>query len=95
MRFRIIFGSKKNLSAHEKRPARGRSLQIWVCFVAMPILSLAACLLGLGTALADLELWVALANHVDSAAALDHLAIRVAILQGADAADNFHQIELV
>ena len=45
--------------------------------------------------MADLELRIAFANHIDSAAAFDHLAIGVAVLKGADTADNFHRIDLV
>ncbi len=56
---------------------------------------LATSLFDLGTALADLEFRIAFANHIDSAAAFDHLAIGVAVLQGADTADNFHRIDLV
>lgn len=55
---------------------------------------LAASLLHLGAALADLELRVAFANDVNSAAAADDLAIGVAVLQRTDAADNFHRIDL-
>ena len=46
--------------------------------------------LGLGVALANLKLRVALANHVNSATTAHNLAIRVAILKRTDAADNFH-----
>ena len=45
-------------------------------------------------ALADLETWIALADHVDAAASLDDLAIGMAVFQRADAADNFHRIDL-
>jgi hypothetical protein len=55
---------------------------------------LSAGLFDLGAALADLELWIALANHVDSAASLDDLAIWVAVLQRANAANYFHRIDL-
>ena len=53
---------------------------------------LASRLFHLGSALAYFEFRVTFANHVDSASALNHLAIRVAVLQGTDAADNFHRI---
>lgn len=56
---------------------------------------LATSFFDLGTALTDLEFRIAFANHIDSAAAFDHLAIGVAVLQGADTADNFHRIDLV
>ena len=55
---------------------------------------LAAGLFDLGTALAHLELWIALANHVDSATSFDDLAIGMAVFQRANAADNFHRIDL-
>ena len=51
-------------------------------------------LLALGTALADFELRVALANHVNSTTSLDDLAIGVPVFQGTNAADNFHGITL-
>ncbi len=56
---------------------------------------LAAGLFDLRAALADLELRVALANHIDSAATLHDLAIGVAVLERANAADNFHRIGLL
>ncbi len=56
---------------------------------------LATCFLHFGTALADLELRIALANHVNSAAPSHDLAIGVAVFQRADATDNFHRIDLV
>jgi hypothetical protein len=46
--------------------------------------------LRLGVALANLELRIALANHVNPAAATHNLAIRVAVLQRTDTANNFH-----
>ena len=55
---------------------------------------LAARLFDLGPALANLEFRIALANHVDSATSLDDLAVGVPVLQGTNAADNFHRIDL-
>ncbi len=55
---------------------------------------LAASFLDLRAALADLELRDTLANDVDSATTFDDLAIWVAVLQRADAAYNFHRIDL-
>jgi len=55
---------------------------------------LSAGLFDLSSTLADFESWVALANHVDSASSLDDLAIGVAVLQRAYAANNFHRIAL-
>jgi len=46
--------------------------------------------LGFCIALTDLELRIAFANHVNSAATTDNLAIRVAVLERTDAAYNFH-----
>jgi hypothetical protein len=57
--------------------------------------SLATSLFGLGVALADFELRIALADHVDPTASFDDLAIWVAVLQRANAANNFHRIDLV
>jgi hypothetical protein len=48
----------------------------------------------LRAALANLEFRNALANDIDTAASLDDLAIRVAVLQRADATYNFHRIDL-
>ena len=48
----------------------------------------------LGSALAYLVAWIALANHVDSATSFDDLAIGMAVLQRANATDNFHRIDL-
>ena len=45
---------------------------------------LALALLALSPALTDLKTWIALANHVNSAAATDNLAIGMAELQRAD-----------
>jgi hypothetical protein len=56
---------------------------------------LAPSLLHLGTALADFELGVALANHVNTPTSFDDLAIWVAVFQRANATDNFHRIDLV
>ena len=56
---------------------------------------LAAGLLDLGPTLTDLEFWVALANDIDAAAAFHHLAIRMAVFQGANTTYNFHRIDLV
>jgi len=56
---------------------------------------LATGLFDLRTPLAHLELGVALANHVNAATPSDDLAIGVAVFQRADAADNFHRIDLV
>ena len=56
---------------------------------------LAACLFDLRSALADLELGIALTDHVDPATSLNDLAIGVAVFQRANAADNFHRIALV
>ncbi len=56
--------------------------------------SLAAGLFGLCSALADLEFRIALANHVNSATSLDDLAIGMAVLQRANAANYFHRIDL-
>ena len=47
-----------------------------------------------GRTLADLETRIALADYVDSPTPLDDLAIGVAVLQCANAADNFHRIDL-
>lgn len=58
-------------------------------------LPLSACFLHFGTALADFELWIAFANHIDPPASLDDLAIRVAVLQSANTANNFHRIDLL
>ena len=52
-------------------------------------------LFDLRAALADFEFRVALANHVHPPASLDDLAIGVSVLEGTDAADNFHRVVLV
>ena len=56
--------------------------------------TLASCLLDLGSALTHFELGIALANHIDSATSFDDLAIGMAVFQRANAADNFHRIDL-
>ena len=53
---------------------------------------LATCLLDLGATLADFKFWVALADHVDSAASFDDLAVGVTVFESTNAADNFHRI---
>lgn len=50
--------------------------------------------LHLGAALADLELWITFANHVNSATSFHNLAVGMAIFQRTNAADNFHRIDL-
>ena len=55
---------------------------------------LASGFLALSAALTDLELWIALANHVNTAASLDHLAIRVAGLQRSNATNDLHPMLL-
>ncbi len=57
-------------------------------------LRLSAGLFDLGSALTDFEPRVALANHVDATSSFDDLAIGVAVLQRAYAANNFHRIAL-
>ncbi len=57
-------------------------------------MALATGLFDLRTALTDFELWVALANHVNSATSLNDLTIGVAVFQCADAAYYFHRIDL-
>lgn len=42
------------------------------------------------TALANLETWIALANHVDSATTTNNLAVRVAEFECADGRNNLH-----
>ena len=66
----------------------------WNCDFRQTTADLAASLLDLCSALTDLELRVALANHVDSATSLDDLAIGVAVFQRTNAADYFHRIDL-
>lgn len=58
---------------------------------ATPLARLATRLFDLRSALADFEFGIAFANDVDSATSFDHLAIRVAILQSADTADDLHR----
>ena len=53
-------------------------------------IGLATSLFDFRAALADFEFWIAFADHVNAAAAFYNLAIRMAVLQRADAADNFH-----
>lgn len=53
-------------------------------------LGLATGFLDLRAALTNLEFRIALANDVHSTTPLDDLAVGVTVLQGADAADNFH-----
>ena len=57
--------------------------------------ALSTLLLYFGTALADLELWVALADHVNTTATLYDLAIRVAVFEGSNATNYFHRIDLL
>ena len=52
---------------------------------------LTASLFDLGSALTDLEFWIAFTNDVNASSTLDDLAIGVAIFQCANAADNFHR----
>ncbi len=76
--------------AHEKRPTRGPVVRSR-CSKSR----LAAGLLDLGATLTDFEFWIAFANDIDAAAAFDHLAIRMAVLQRANTTYNFHRIDLV
>jgi hypothetical protein len=55
------------------------------------ISGLAAALLGLRATLANFELGIAFANHVNAAAATYDLAIGVAVLEGSDRANDFHE----
>jgi hypothetical protein len=59
-----------------------------------PGAQLSPSLFHFGAALADLETRIALTDHVDSATPFDDLAIGVAVFQCANAADNFHRIDL-
>lgn len=52
---------------------------------------LAAGLLDLRATLANLELRIALADHVNATAAFNDLAIGVTVLQGTNAANHFHR----
>ena len=56
--------------------------------------TLATCLFDLGSALAHFEFRIALTNHINSATSFDDLAIGMAVLQRANATDNFHRIDL-
>ena len=55
---------------------------------------LATRLFRFGSALADLELGIALTDHVDSSPSLNDLAIRVTVFQSTNAANHFHRIDL-
>ena len=77
------------LRAHEKRPTLGP-----VVLSLSKKSRLAAGLLDLGPTLTDFEFRIALANDIDAAAAFHHLAIRMAVLQGANTTYNFHRIDL-
>ena len=59
-----------------------------------PVNSLATAFLDFGTALADFEFRIALANHVNSASSTNDLAIGVPVFQGTNAADDLHDNDL-
>jgi hypothetical protein len=46
--------------------------------------------LAFGVALTDLEAWIALADHVDTATSTHHLAIRVTVLESSNRRYNLH-----
>ena len=55
---------------------------------------LSTSLFDLSAALPDFELWIAFADYVNATPPLHNLAVGMAVLQGTDAADNFHRKRL-
>ena len=88
---RFLVRANSPCSRHEKSQF---TLELATCLFARTR-RLATGLLGFGAALADLELGIAFADHIDTTTSLNDLAIRMAIFQGANTTNDFHRIDLV
>ena len=93
-RIGVYFGAENAKTPSETSRPRGR-IKNWMRLYRagqqkkMEVSS--GSLLHLGATLANLQSWIALANHVDTAASTNYFAVFAAVFQASNRANHFHR----